>query len=696
MTVKQIVTVEGRPLSFEVNTWAMQTDASVLLRAGDAVVLLTVVSNKDGGAEADFFPLTVEYRERASAAGLIPGSVDRREGRPALQETLSSRLIDRSLRPLFPDQFRSETQLVAMVFSDDPDHDLAVLSITAASLALSLSDIPWGGPVAAVRTVRQGGRFVAFPTTAQAAGADMDFVMTFGAAGVLMVEGEAQDASEDDLVACMEFAQRAVAPLLALQTQWAQVDAPPKRALPTVPALPQGVTDAIAAHRDAIAAAYLTSEKKQRGALKKAAVGAAKAAALAAFGESPPPDAAKRVSAALEDAQYNIARDLILNGQRFDGRPHDKVRGITSEVKVLPSAHGSALFTRGETQAVVSCTLGNARDKLRHYTIRGPEDVPFFLHYNFPPYSVGEARPMRATGRRELGHGMLAQRALAAVMPDQQRFPYTVRIVSDILSSNGSSSMATVCGGCLAMLDAGVPLRAPVAGVAMGLVQEGERAAILTDILGDEDHLGDMDFKVCGTTQGVTALQMDLKIAGISRDLLTRALQQARVARLHVLERMSHTLKTHRIDVAATATKVQIIQVRPERIGDVIGPGGRVIKQLSEVTGAEVEIDDKGLVRIAARDRRAVEDARLRIEQMVRAPVVDGVYNAVITKIMQAFAVVDILPGYEGTLHISHVEHLRIDRIEDVLRVGDRCMVKVLGVDDRGRIQVSRKAALNR
>jgi polyribonucleotide nucleotidyltransferase len=693
---KQLVTVESRPISFEANTWAMQADASVVLRAGDAVVLVTVVSNKDGGAEADFFPLTVEFRARASAAGQIPGSVDRREGRPALQETLSSRLIDRSLRPLFPDLFRAETQVVAMVFSDDPDHDLDVLSISAASLALSLSDIPWAGPVAAVRTIRSGGRFIAFPTAAQAAQADMDFVMTFGAAGVLMVEGGAQEATEDDLIACLEHAQRAAAPLLALQTQWAAQAAPTKRTLPTPPPLPAAVTEALARHRDAFATAYLTSEKKQRGALKKAATSAAKADMLAAYDPTPPPDAPKRIAAALEDALYSIARDLILDGKRFDARPHHKVRPITGEVRVLPNAHGSALFTRGETQALVSCTLGNARDKLRHYTVRGPVDEAFFLHYNFPPYSVGEARPIRPTGRRELGHGMLAQRALTPVMPDQGRFPYTVRIVSDILSSNGSSSMATVCGGCLAMLDAGVPLKAPVAGVAMGLVQEGDRAAILTDILGDEDHLGDMDFKVCGTAQGVTALQMDLKIAGISRDLLTRALGQARDARLHVLTCMAQTLKTHRVDVPTTATKVQVIQVRPERIGDVIGPGGRTIKQLSEATGAEVEIDDTGRVRIASRDRRAVEEARQRIEQLVRAPVVDGVYNATVTKIMQAFAVLDILPGYEGTLHISHVEHLRIDRIEDVLRVGDRCLVKLLGVDDRGRIQVSRKAALNR
>lgn len=697
---KQNVVVEGRPISFEVNTWAMQADASVVLRAGDALVLLTVVSDKGSGATADFFPLTVEYRERAAAAGLIPGSVDRREGRPSLQEILASRLIDRSLRPLFPEHFRSETQIAAMIFSDDADHDLAVLSITAASLALSLSDVPWGGPVAAVRVVRQQGKFIAFPTRAQGAQSDMDFVMTFGAEGVLMVEGGAQEVGEADLVACMEFAQRVATPLLTLQTQWRAKAGAEKRVLAPRPVLPEAAAAVLASHRPALADALLITEKKARIAKKRAAVDAAKAATIAAFTAALGTDLTatdhKTLGQAIEDTLYEVARDLILDHKRFDGRAHDKVRPISSEVRVLPSAHGSALFTRGETQAIVSCTLGNARDKFRQYTLRGNVDDAFFLHYNFPPFSVGEARPMRATGRREYGHGMLAQRALAAVLPDQNKFPYTVRIVSDILSSNGSSSMATVCGGCLAMLDAGVPLKAPVAGVAMGLVKEGDRAAVLTDILGDEDHLGDMDFKVCGTAKGVTALQMDLKIAGISRDLLTSALNQARDARLHVLDCMALTLKSPRLDVAATATKVQIIQVRTERIGDVIGPGGRTIKQLSESTGAEIEIDDAGRVRIAARDRRAVDEARQRIEHMVRAPSIDGVYNATITKIMQAFAVVDILPGYEGTLHISQVEHLRIDRIEDVLRVGDRCMVKVTGVDDRGRIQVSRKAALNR
>ena len=689
----ETVIVQDRPFSLEVGLWAQQTDCSVVLRAGKGLILITAVSAPEAKKGIDFFPLTVEYRERASAGGLIPGAYDRREGRASTAETLSSRIIDRSLRPLFPEGYRAETQIVAMVYSYDPDYDLATLAITGASLALSLSDIPWEGPVAAIRVARVDGAFAAFPTKAQLACADMDFIVTVAETGVLMVEGESKEVSEAELVSCLRFAQETLAPVLEMQKRWRKKSGQEKRDWVRPPTLPDGMADAIEVFKDDLEVALLTHEKKARYSNKKAVLKRATTAARDAV-DALTPDDEKALDDAVSAFHKRVARDLILDEKRFDGRTSRKVRPLDIQVQLLPSSHGSALFTRGETQALAACTLGGPRDQLRVNSLEGTQHQSFFLHYNFPAFSVGETRFFRGPGRREIGHGMLAQRALAQVLPSQAEFPYTIRVVSDVLASNGSSSMATVCGGSLAMMDAGVPLSAPVAGVAMGLVKEGERMMVLTDILGDEDHLGDMDFKVCGTRKGVTALQMDLKIDGLTDDLLSRALDQAREARIHILDAMNRTLQQARGDVSSQAAKVTTVRVRPERIGDIIGPGGRNIRKLQEETSANIEIDNDGVVRISSQDRKAVNAAVKKLQQATRVPVVGGIYTGTVVRAREYFAQIEVLPGYEGSLHISEVESHPISRVDDYLKLGDTTLIKVMGVDDRGRIKLSRRAAM--
>ena len=675
--------VGDRPLSFETGKWAQQASGSVVLRSGDAVVLVTAVADPVARPGIDFFPLTVEYRERLAGNGRIPGAYGKREARATTDETLACRLIDRSIRPLFPSHYLCETQVIVTVFSGDPEVDLPGLSITAASLALSLSDIPWEGPVAAIRVGRVDKVLVAFPTAEKAARSDMNFVVTVGDVGVLMVEGESKEVSEEDLVACLMFAQAEAKPVLDLQRKWAKKHGRAKRVLePPAPLEVIGLED----HDAALCAALLVTEKEARTAAKSLAKAAAVEALCAAN-----PGLEPAVIKELVGKRFKpLGRALILAGQRFDGRGHKSVRPIECEVGVLPSCHGSALFTRGETQALASATLGGPRDSLRSEDLYGSHDEFFFLHYTFPPYSVGEVRPLRGPGRREIGHGMLAQRALAQVVPDYKDFPHTLRITSDILSSNGSSSMASVCGGCLAMMDAGVPIKAPVAGVAMGLIQEGDQHVVLTDILGDEDHLGDMDFKVCGTKKGVTALQMDLKIDGLTEATLTAALAQARDARMHILAAMARTLAQPRLKLAKNAEGAVLIEVPKQKLGDVIGPGGRNIRGLSESTGASLDMDDQGLLRVAAKDPKALDTVRKRLAEQVREPRVGEVLPAIVVNLGQSFARFELFPGTEAGMHISEAAEHRVYKWEDEFQLGDTVMVKVTGVDDRGGIRVTR------
>ncbi|MBN1947799.1 MAG: polyribonucleotide nucleotidyltransferase [Bradymonadales bacterium] len=687
---RETVLIDPLPISFEVGYWAAQASQSVVISAKDGFLLVALTAEQEPQSTGDFLPLTVEYRERFSAAGKIPGSYDRREGRPSLGEILTSRLIDRTIRPLFPQAYRAETQVMATLFSSDPEVDLPVLAITGASLALMLSDIPWEGPVAAVRVGRCDGRFLLFPSPEQRQESDLDFVISVGANGVVMVEGESRQVSETDLVQCLRFAEQGAQPLLQMQTRWADRMRLEKRKLSPIPALPEVVMEAIDGIDEEIRQALVKPNKKAREKARRELQAHAMEHCRAIIGTASA-ELEPTIEKTLQQAFHRVGRSLILMGTRFDGRSHTAVRPIDCRVRVLPSCHGSAVFTRGETQALASCTLAGPRDTLRQETLSGQEERRFFLHYNFPPFSVGETRPLRSPGRREIGHGNLASRAFHAVLPEPGRFPYTMRVVSDILSSNGSSSMASVCAGCLALLDAGVPLASSVAGVAMGLVKQGDEIAILTDILGDEDHLGDMDFKVCGTRKGITAVQMDLKVEGLTDEILGRALEQARRARLSILDAMEAVLPTARPNVSPHANQVILLHIRPERIGDLIGSSGRTIRGIIDSTGAQIDVENDGSVRIAAPQESALTAARKKVLEVVREPRLGEIYTGTVLRLFPSQALVEIMPGTEGFLPISQADSGYVSRLEDLFSPGDNCLVKVIGVDDRGRILLSRK-----
>jgi len=690
-THRETVAVDGREIVLETGRMARQADGACVVRCGDTAVLVTAVGEAAPRPGMDFFPLTVEYRESYAAAGRIPPVFGRREARPGDHEILSSRVIDRSIRPLFPDGYRAEVQVLVTVLSAEPDVEPGPLALVGASAALSLSDIPWGGPVAGARFSGRAGALAAFPSLTERAGAGLDLTVSVGPQGLVMVEGQADEVPEEELVKALVHAQRELLPLLAAQERLRAAAGRPKRPF-AVPALPSEVRDAAAAWREELRAALQVPQKRAR----RDAVRATQDRALAALRERwPEGPAAASAAPAFDALRHDEARALILEGRRMDGRGFEDVRPIAIEAGLLARTHGSALFTRGETQALATATLGTGGDVLRRGDLFGDRRERFFLHYNFPPFSVGETRAIRGPGRREVGHGMLAERALRAVLPDEDDFPYTLRVVSDILESNGSSSMATVCAGCLALMDAGVPLKRPVAGVAMGLVKEGERVAVLTDILGDEDHLGDMDFKVCGTEGGVTALQMDIKMEGLTEELLARALDQARRGREHILGEMARALPAPRPDLSRHAPRLLSIRIRPERIRDVIGPGGSIIRGIIEETGATVDVGDDGLVRVASSDVQAAREALRRVELLTAEAEVGAVYAAVARTVRDQVAFVELFPGTEGVLHISEVAPQRIDRVGDHVRQGEVVNVRVLGVDPKGRIRVSRKAALD-
>ncbi len=692
MTYKtESIKLGAADLTIELGKVAKQADGSAWIRYGETVVLVTACSAQERREGIDFFPLTVDYQEKMYAAGRIPGGYFRREGRPTEKETLTSRLVDRSCRPLFPEGYANETQVIATVLSMDQQNEGDVLALTGASVALTLSNIPWGGPLCGVRVGRRDGQLIANPTLAERAECDLDIVLAVSRDAIVMVEGGAKEVPEEVMVEALLFGHRVAQPVVEAQERLARELGIVKRAF-DAPARDAAFAAQVRELAwKPIAAAYAIAEKLPR----YAELGKIGKEVVAKLGEAAA-GREKEIKGILEDLKYEYMRGMIVSeGRRIAGRRHDEIRPITCEVGVLPRAHGSALFTRGETQALVATTLGTAMDEQRVEQLTGQTFKKFLLHYNFPPFSVGEVKFLRSAGRREIGHGALAERALKQVLPSEEKFPYTVRVVSDILESNGSSSMASVCGGCLSLMDAGVPIQAPVAGIAMGLIKEGEKIAILSDILGDEDHLGDMDFKVCGTKTGITSIQMDIKIAGVDQAILARALEQARVGRLHILEKMVAAIAAPRPDVSRFAPRITTIRIRAERIKDVIGPGGKVIKDIIARTGCSIDVEDDGSVAIASSDPAAVEQAIKMIRNLTQEAEIGKTYLGTVRKIMEFGAFVEIFPGTDGLVHISELSDKRVKAVTDVLHEGDEVLVKVLSVDRQGKIRLSRKEALS-
>ncbi len=690
MTYRTEFSLEGRTLSIEMGRVARAADGAAWVRYGDTVVLVTAVASKQPREGIDFFPLTVDYQERAYAAGKIPGGFFKREGRPHEKETLTARLIDRPIRPLFPHGYHQDVQIIATVLSADQENDPDVLAVVGASAALSLSTIPFSGPIGCVRIGRVEGRFVLNPTYAQLEQSDLDVVVAGTEPAIVMVEGGGREVSEEVLLDALLHGHRALQAIIRMQQELArQVGArPPGFVSPQVdPALRDRVA---ALTRSRIRELAFVPEKEEQKARRKLLL--EEVLGLVSM----EPDGIKlQVKDIFEDLEKQEMRRLILEeGRRADGRAITQVRPISCEVGVLPRTHGSALFTRGQTQALVTTTLGTSEDEQRLDDIEGESFKRFMLHYNFPPFSVGEVKFMRGASRRDIGHGALAERAIQPVLPPKEEFPYTIRIVSDILESNGSSSMATACGASLSLMDAGVPVRAAVAGVAMGLVKEGDKTVVLTDIQGLEDHLGDMDFKVAGTRTGVTSIQMDIKIQGITESILRQALTQAREGRMEVLDIMDRALAKARPHLSPYAPRIISFKIPVDKIREVIGPGGKIIRSIVEQTGVKIDIEDDGTVAIASVDEAAAQKAMEIIGRIVEVPEVGKVYLGKVVKIMDFGAFVEILPGTDGLLHISQIAKERIRRVEDVLKEGEEIMVKVIEVDKAGKIRLSRRELL--
>ncbi|OLC96551.1 MAG: polyribonucleotide nucleotidyltransferase, partial [Gemmatimonadetes bacterium 13_1_40CM_3_70_6] len=676
----------------ETGRLAKQAAGACLIQFGETVVLATVTVS-DQVSTQSFFPLTVEYREKAYAAGKIPGGFLKREGRPSDEEILSARVADRTFRPLFPEGFKNEVQVFIYVLSADQENDADVLGVTAASAALTMSKVPWNGPVAAVRVGRVEGAWILNPTFQQLEFSDVDMIVSGSRDSIVMVEGGALELTEAEIVKALEVAHKGIRELLEAADELIADVRRPKMEWTKVEAPADLVARVKALAEPRIAEALNLPEKAERAQALAALKATIQEQLAAEF-----PDNGRDVATVIEDIEYRTMRDQVLSrGERVDGRDLDTVRPITCEVGVLPRTHGSALFTRGQTQALVSVTLGTVQDEQRIDSIDVAQETTksFMLHYNFPSFSTGEVRPIRGTSRREVGHGALAERALQALLPPYESFPYTIRIVSDILESNGSSSMATVCGGSLALFDAGVPMSGPCAGVAMGLIKEGKRVAVLTDILGTEDHLGDMDFKVAGTKTGVTSIQMDIKIEGLDFGIIAEALDKAKKARLHILDVMDKAIPEPRSSLSKYAPRIITIQIPVDKIGDLIGPKGKTIRSIQEQTGAEINVDDNGMVTISAVGEGG-ERARDIVAAMIQTPEVGKVYEGVVKSTTAFGAFVEILPGVEGLLHISELQHGRTERTEDVVKKGDHVRVKLLEVDERGRMRLSRKALLEK
>ena len=675
----------GRKLVLETGKIARQADGSVLASYGDTIVLCTAVGVRSAKPGQDFFPLTVNYQEKTFAAGKIPGGFFKREGRPTEKETLVSRLIDRPIRPLFPQGFRNEVQVVATVLSHDLENDPDIVAMIGCSAALTLSGIPFFGPIGAARVALIDGAYVLNPTAAQVKESKLDLVLAGTTEGVLMVESEAQELSEADMLGALKFGHEGFQPVIQAIIELAEVAAKEPWVLPE----PNPEVAALAARVDALGRAGIAEAYKEPlKQIRQDKVSAAKKAAAAALtAEGLDADRAKGL---FKELEADIVRNAILDtGLRIDGRDTKTVRQIIAEVGVLPRAHGSALFTRGETQALCVATLGTGQDEQIIDALEGEYREHFMLHYNFPPYSVGEAGRMGSPGRREIGHGKLAWRAIHPVLPTKANFPYTLRIVSEITESNGSSSMATVCGTSLALMDAGVPLLRPVAGIAMGLIKEDRGFAVLSDILGDEDHLGDMDFKVAGTEMGITSLQMDIKITSITMQIMEVALDQAKGGRLHILGEMAKALTGNRVEVAATAPRISIIQVPKEKVREVIGTGGKVIREIVENTGCKIDIEDDGTIKVASNDSAKAQAAIDWIRGIVAEPEIGAIYTGKVVKTADFGAFVNFLGSKDGLVHISELQQGRVNKTTDVVNMGDSVKVKVLGFDDRGKVKLS-------
>ncbi len=690
MIHKVSTTIGGRELSIEVGRMAKQANGSALIRYGDTVVLATACASPQVREEIDFFPLTVDYREYTYAAGKIPGGFFKREGKPTEREVLTSRLIDRPLRPMFQEGYKQETQVVAMVLSVDGENSPDILGLTAASTALVISDIPFHIPMGCVRVGLVGDRYLINPSLNELKESRLNLVVTGSMDAIVMVEAGAQDVTEEEVLKALAEGHQAIRELISLQQQLVTLAGKPKKEV-----FPAAVDQELKAqvekdYADPIREALHTSGKL-------ASYGRLDALKDQLKKSIPDTETVRRRQAGqyFEALLERIFRDeVLLDRKRSDDRRFDEIRPITIETSVLPRTHGSALFTRGETQALVTITLGTADDEQRIDSLEGESSKRFMLHYNFPPFSVGEVGMLRGPGRREVGHGALAERALLAIMPKEEAFPYTVRIVSDILESNGSSSMATVCGGCLALMDAGVKISAPVAGVAMGLVKEGDKYAILTDIAGAEDHHGDMDFKVAGTRNGITALQMDIKVQGLTAEIMREALEQARQGRLFILDRMAEALPATREELSVYAPRIFTMRIPTEKIGGVIGTGGKTIRSIIDRTGVKIDIQDDGQVNIAATDAEAAQKAIRMIEDLTATAELNKTYLGKVVRITDFGAFVEIFPGTEGLLHISEIAEQRVEDVRDELKEGDQILVKVISIDPTGKVKLSRKAVI--
>ena len=679
-----------RTLTLETGEIARQASGAVMASMGDTVVLATVVADKEPRPGQDFFPLTVDYQEKTFAAGRIPGGFFKREGRPSEKEILTCRLIDRPIRPLFPDSFTNQVQVIVTVMSLDPEIDPDIVSLIGVSAAISLAGVPFGGPVGAARVGYIDGQYILNPTSGQVKESQLDLVVAGTKDGVLMVESEAKILPEETMLEAVMFGHAQMQPVIEAINEFTREagakpwdwQAPEKNASLLEPVQKSGVTE--------ITSAYGIADKVSRqDKLAQVREHIVSSVASVDAGE----EELAEIKKAIKGIERDVVRGRILEGEsRIDGRGTRTVRPITIRVGVLPRTHGSALFTRGETQALVTTTLGTGRDAQIIDALEGERKDPFMLHYNFPPYSVGETGRVGSPKRREIGHGRLARRSIAAVLPDMDEYPYVVRVVSEITESNGSSSMATVCGASLSLMDAGVKIKAPVAGVAMGLIKEGKRFAVLTDIIGDEDHLGDMDFKVAGTSEGVTALQMDIKIEEITKEIMQAALEQAKEGRFHILDAMNQVIAEPRAELSDYAPRIITFKINPDRIRDVIGKGGTTIRAICEETNATIDISDDGTVKIASVDNAATQEARRRVEQLTADVEVGMVYEGRVAKLMDFGAFVTILPGRDGLVHISQISNERVENVSDKLKEGDNVKVKVLEVDKQGRIRLSMKA----
>lgn len=680
---------DGRVMTIETGRVAKQAGGSVLVRLGDTMVLAAVTSAPTQ-QERDFFPLSVDYREKSYAAGKIPGGFFKREGRPSEKEILSARLCDRPLRPLFPDAYKDEVQVMIQVLSSDQENDGDVLGIIGASAALSISSIPFYAPIGAVRVGRIDGKLVDFPQFSDLERSDLNIAMAGTSEFINMVEGGAREITEKEMLEALAFGQEKIKKIAGIIDEMKTRLGKPKVEVQPVEHDPELVAAVTEISEDRIGQANRIRDKAERSEAVNNTITETSETLSEKF-----PESESAIKNIIEKIEKDDLRKMILSESiRSDGRGLEDVRDISIDTGILPRTHGSALFTRGQTQALVVLTLGTKMDEQKIDDLLGESFKSFMLHYNFPPFSVGEVRPNRGPGRREIGHGALAERALEPAIPTEENFPYTIRVVSDILESNGSSSMATVCGGSLCLMDAGVPIKAPVAGIAMGLIKEEDRIAILTDILGLEDHLGDMDFKVAGTADGITAFQMDIKIAGLTLEIMARALEQARNARLFVLGKMNEAISEPRAELSQYAPRIISLKVPVAKIGDIIGPGGKMIRSIIESTGAKIDIDDDGTVIIASVDQVAGEAARDRVLELIEEPEVGKTYTGKVKRVTNFGAFIGILPNVDGLVHISEIDNYRVARVEDVINIGDEVKVKVISIDEEGKVRLSRKVLL--